>query len=706
MDATNREIIDNFKPRLTTDYKAERYDMGEFEDQVPGYVGLLTRRGANRLLTNFNVPRYDDASVNINKPDKVDVEIVPYIDLDTLVAEPLSTLPNAPYTPQTAEELEDDYFATYALKFQLRLVNQPDPVPLPIPQGFRAPGLYLVRYNVRLGLTGNTNRSVAQLLVVDLTGAYDGPQVKPPAPELPVGMTGPLDRDYIANQPNETVYLPIEYDLAKGLAPGDTVEMYFGSSDQPYVFDLPPSTETRYRLDSAKPASIPLPLWVVQAEKKGNYNLRYAIFDVAENGSWESHALELADLAQDPLPQDFYAPLIELAVPGDGLIDIKDVADINGLMVSIPAYLNALRGTDEIEIELESSAGIITKTVPLGNNNLPLSIKFSVAEVEQLYGPRTPPRGRLVVTASYVVKRGTNSYPATKLSTPFDLDLSVVGPDITPPGTINTHLKPPVINAIRENGLFGPDNHLEVDDANKPARVLIELWTVPVLPQDSLPFTITLNYGGVLYPQKVDVLPPSGLVEFTIPFAAIRTAGGPVQVVSYTVTSPKSENPQYSQEAIVQVESVILQMAAPIVLNNNGVLTCDSLRPINTGGLVIHIPGSDYLAGGQLVEVTYMGFQNNTNPPSAVVNQTRLFTVPDDIAARNGFNVDFNVGPDLLYNPINANTSLKALGSATVTVSTQYLGTMVPSLPANYEVRGFRSATRSISYCAGGYMPV
>ncbi|WP_338490785.1 hypothetical protein VRB78_10485 [Pseudomonas trivialis] len=696
MEPTNREIIDSFVPKLPTDYAPERYDTGTFEDQVPGYEGLLTRTGSKKQRTNFNVPLYDGASVDITNPDVINVEIAPYTDLRTLLAED-------PNKPQTETELEDNYFSTYAFKFQLRLANQPDPIPLPIPQGYRSPGLYLLRYQVKFPDTNVANYSVAQLLVVDETSPYDGPRVRPPAPEL--GMTGPLDRDYIRQQPNETVYLPIPYSPLEGLSPGDTVEMFFGSSDRPYVFDLPPSTETKHRLDPALPPSIPLPLSVVEAEKKGNYTVRYVIYDIAGNPSEISYSLDLEDLMQSPLPQDFFAPLIELAVPGDGLINIKDVADIDGLMVSIPSYLNALRGTDEIEIELVSSVDSIKKTVPLGSNNLPLAIKFSVAEVEQLYGARTPPKGRLVVTASYVIKRGTNTYPATRLSTPFDLDLSVVGPDITPPGTINTHLKAPVINGIRDNGLFGPDNHLEVDDANKPARVLIELWTVPALPQDSLPFTITLNYGNVLYRQEVKVLPPSGLIEFTIPFSAIRTAGGPVQVVSYTVTSPASENPQYSEEAIVQVESIILQMPAPRVLNNTGTLTCDSLRPINTGSLLIHISGSDYLAGGQQVEVTYMGFQNNTSTPPAVVNETRIFTVPDDIAARNGFEVDFNVGSALLYNPINASKSLLAVGSATVTVSTLYAGAMVPSLPANYRVRGYRSATRNSSYCAGGYVP-
>ncbi|KRP57809.1 hypothetical protein TU79_23415 [Pseudomonas trivialis] len=672
--------------------------MGAFEDEVPGYVGLLTRTGSKKLLTNFNVPLYDGASLDITNPDIINVEIAPYTDLRTL-------LPEDPSKPQTPIELEDNYFASYAFKFQLRLANQPDPIPLPIPQGYRSPGLYLVRYQVKFPDTNVSNYSVAQLLVVDETSPYDGPRVKPPAP-MP-GITGPLDRAYIASQQDQTVYLPIPYSVLEGLAPDDTVEMFFGSSDRPYVYGPPPSTDTKYRLDPAVPPSIPLPLRVVEAEKKGNYTIRYVISDVAGNPSEISYSLDLEDLTEEPLPQDFLAPGVEGAVPGDGLIDIKDVAVIDGLRVVIPAYLNALRGTDEIEIELVSSVGTVKKTVPLGNNNLPLGIKFTVAEVETLYGTRTPPRKRLGVTASYSIKRGTNTYPQVPLSTPFDLDLSVPGPDITPPGTINTHLKAPVINAIRDNGLFGPDNHLEADDANKPARALIELWTEPELPVDAAPFTITLQYGNISLPaQEVKVVPPSGFIEFIIPFSVIRAAGGPVQVVRYTLSSPESENTQSSAEAIVTVDSVILKMAAPRVLNNTGTLTCDSLRPINTGSLIIHIPGSDYLEGGQEVEVTYMGFQNNTNTPPAVINETRTFKVPDNVAGRNGFEVDFNVSSALLYNPINASKALLSVGSATVTTNTQYSGQSVPSVPAYYKVRGYRSATRNSSYCAGGYVPV
>ncbi|MGZ9706666.1 hypothetical protein ACXX81_11665 [Pseudomonas sp. GNP013] len=688
MESTNREIIDNFVPKFPNDYTPQRFDIAALEDQVPGYTGLLSRTGSKKQQTNYNIPLWIGASTDSLQPDIVTLEIAPYLDLSGL--------------DSTAE---DAYFASNSSRFQRSLSNQPDPVPLPIPQSYRAPGLYLIRYRVFVADSGVDNYSVAQLLVVDETTPYDGPRVKPPAPQLPAGMTGPLDRAFIASQPNQTVNLPIPYSALDGLSPDDTVEMFFGSSDRPYVFTPAPGTDTKYRLDPALPPSIPLPLWVVEAEKKGNYTVRYVISDVAGNPSEISYSLDLEDLAEAPAPSDFLTPQVELAAPGDGLINIKDVADANGVRVMIPSYLNVVRPTDQLVVTLSSSFGSIPITVPVGNTPFAIPVTFTPANMDTLYGPRAAGKSRVPVTASYQVRRGTSIYPAAPLSTPFDLDLSVVGPDPTPPGDVNTNLPPVVVQAIRAGGTFGPPNHLEAADVNLPARALVPLWTAAVLPQDSLPFTVTLNYGGRLYPQTVTAIPPSGAIEFQIPFADIRTLGGPTQPASYTLTSLASANPQTSPPTLVRVDSVILQMSAPRVLNNTGTLNCDSLRPINSGNLVVHIPGSEYLTAGQFVSVTFAGYQNNTGSGAAVVTEVRTFSVPDDVAARNGFDVTFPANSTLLFNPINANRSLLTTGSATVTTSTLYLGSTVSSLPATYRVRGFRPATSSANYCAGGAVP-
>lgn len=688
MELTNREIIDNFVPKLPTDYAPALFDIAALEDEVPGYTGLLSRTGSKKQLTNYNIPLWIGASTDPLEPDIIIVEIAPYIDL-------------------TGLDLlaENAYFTANSSRFQHSLSNMPDPVPLPIPQAYRAPGLYLIRYLVIAGDSKNPNSSVAQLLVVDQTSPYDGPRVKPPAPQPPAGMTGPLDRAFIASQPNQTVNLPIPYSALDGLSPDDTVEMFFGSSDRPYVFTPAPGTDTKYRLDPAVPPSIPLPLRVVEAEKRGNYTVRYVISDVAGNPSEISYSLDLEDLVEAPAPSDFLTPQVELAVPGDGLINIKDVTDANGVRVLIPAYLNVVRPTDQLVVTLSSSFGSIPITVPVGNTPFPIPVTFTSANMDTLYGLRAAGKSRVPVTASYLVSRGTSTYPVAPLSTPFDLDLSVVGPAPTPPGDINTNLPPVVVQAIRAGGTFGPPDHLEAADVNLPARALVPLWTAAVLPQDSLPFTVTLNYGGRLYPQTVTAIPAAGAIEFQIPFADIRTLGGPTQPAFYTLTSLASANPQTSPTTTITVDSVILQMSAPRVLNNTGTLNCDSLRPINSGNLVVHITGSEYLTAGQLVSVTFAGYQNNTSSGAAVVTEVRAFSVPDDVAARNGFEVTFPASSTLLFDPINANRSLLTNGSATVTTSTQYLGSTVSSLPATYRVRGFRPATRSANYCAGGAVP-
>ncbi|WP_234452659.1 hypothetical protein [Pseudomonas sp. MF6747] len=690
MELTNRQIIDAFVPRAPSDYTPERFQLGAFADQVIGYTGLLTRAASKGQSTNLNIPLWDGASTDPAAMDVLTVEIAPYLDLSGLDV-----------------DAEDAYFGSSSTRFQRRLTSQPDPVPVAIPQAYRPPGVYLVRYRVLIADSGVDNFSVPQLLVVDETSPYDRPRINPPEPSLPVGLVGPLDLAYIQSQPNQTALLPIPYDAQNGLSDGDYIEMFFGSSDKPYAF-APPNPETKFRVDPAVPLTLPLPASVVAAERRGNFSLRYRLFDVAGNPSELSYSLDLADLAQAPLPTEFSAPTVVLAVPGDGLIDRADVLSGGGVRVLVPSYTNALRPTDEIVVALSSTFASIQVTVPLGTTAFPVPALFTAANMDTLYGPQTPGKNRVPVTASYVVRRGAITHPTPPLETPFDLDLSIVGPVgpvIVGPGNLNPNLLPVVVQAMRAGGTFGPDNHLEVDDVNLAARARIPLWTTPALPAASLPFTVTLNYGGRLQAQNIVTLPASGFVDFTIPFSDIRALGGPTQLASYTITSAASANPSVSVNTTVIVDSVILRMEAPRVLNNTGTLNCDTLRPINSGRLIIHIPGSDYLSAGQLINVTFVGFQNNTQTPPSVVTESRTFTVPDATAANIGWDLTFDVSSTVLFNPINANRSLLTQGSATVTFDTQYLGQTVPSLPANYRVRGFRPGTGSSNYCAGGVVP-
>lgn len=716
MDRTNRAIIDSFVERDIFFYTPPAYNPGTFAEEVPGYRGLLTRAGSKSQSTTFNIEQWIEAEIG----QIIDVQIVPYVNLDTLPPPPEPDKdpddeeeedPSAPPAPvltpeQKVAAAEDYYFDTNGSRFRRQVTSLTDPIQVDIPQGFRPPGLYLVRYRVwELGAK-SSNTSVPQLLIVDETSPYDKPRVSPPAPLMPLGLPpgATLDEAFFRTQPNNTVFFPIPYAEAQGLAPGDKAEGYFGSSDRPFAV----GTDTQYEFDASRGPGILLPWDVVQAESRGVYTLTYRLYDIGGNPSERSFSLNLDSLAQAPEPTDLRTPRVILAVPGDGVIDRADVVAQTGTTIWILPITNALP-TDTIELTLTSTSLLppVTRSLPtpVGTAN-PLFITFDSAAMDALYGDRAVNKNRVPLVASYVLRRGTKTYPDTALATPFDLDLSVPGPNPTGPGPLNTNLPLAIVRPVRPASDTAPitDNHLEARDAGRGAIARIPYWTGAVLPADSLPWTYTLHAFGKQYPRTVTTLSASGYEEIPISFNDIKAAGGPSQIAYYTITSAASANPQNSGPTTVIVDSVIMQMDPPVVLRASGTpltLTCDSLSPANTGQIGVHISGSEYLAANQTVSVRYQGFANGVS----VVDISKNFVVPSDVAARNGWDVVFDESSVVLFNPLTPNRGSTATGSATVTVSTVYQGQTVPSRPATYRVRGYRGATSRINYCEGLAMP-
>lgn len=686
MDRTYRDIIDSFQPGLPGSYTPTRLAPGTFTGEVPGYTGLLTRQAAKSQLLTFNLPRWDAFSIDPTNPDILTIGIRPLVDLNSF-----ATLDD-----------ENAYFQNAAYTFTVQVVNPTDPVVVSLPESLVPNGVWLLRAAVFVGDSQVTNYTVPQLLIVDETAPYERTGDRPPAPTTPPGMTVPLDRAYFQSQPNQTVNFPIPYDQTAGRSPGDTVRVYFGSNQQP-IATLP--------IDPTVLGSIPLSLASILAETRGNYDLSYRIVDASGNPSEESYRLTLTDVGVAPIPADFQPPVVLLAVPGDGLIHRRDVADNNGAIVQVPIYTNVERPGDEITVTLTSVNGSIPLTLPVGATAFPIAFNFTQANMTTLYGPGP---GRVPVTATYTVRRGANTYPAAPLSVAFDLDLSVAGPNPNPnpPGPlgINNDLLPVIVEAIRPNNTFGPLNHLEALDVNRDARARIPLWTAAVTPDLQLPFTITLVYGTRVYTQDVLVIPPGREVTFTIPFADIRTLGGPTQEAYYTVSRAGNPNPQRSNPTTVIVDSAILIMDPPtfpdIVTAANGFrnATCDTLRPINSGNLRLNITGSAYLSPAVPITVTFTGFQNNTAAPPSVVTIVRTFSVPSDNAGVIGFTVDLGTAADL-YNPIITSRAFLSLASASVTVSTQFQGQTVTSLPATVRIRGYRPGNGVSFYCNGGVIP-
>lgn len=715
MDRTNRAIIDSFVERDVDFYIPQAFNPGTLAGEVPGYRGLLTRAASRSQSTIFNIELWLEPAIG----QLIDVQIVPLVNLDTLPPPPEpdkdpeeeeeeddpSVTPAPPLTEdQKKAAAENYYFDTNGSRFRRQVSSLTDPIQVDIPQGFRPPGLYLIRYKVwELGAK-SFNISVPQLLIVDETSPYDQPRISPPRPrlplELPAGAT--LDEAFFRTQPNNMAFFPIDYSEAQGYAPGDKLAAYFGSSEEPYAI----GTDTLQEFDASRGPGIYLPWDVVQAETGGVYTLTYRLYDAGLNPSERSLSLNLNSLAQAPVPTEFRAPLVALAVPGDGLIDRADVVTQRGTTMEILNIPNAL-ATDIIDLQLISTSFTppitLSRPTPVGTGRF---ITFDSDAMDTLYGGRAVGKNRVPIVASYVLRRGTNTYPAVALETPFDLDLSVPGPNPTGPGPVNTNLPLAIVRPVRPASDTAPitDNHLEARDAGRGAIARIPYWTGAVLPADSLPWTYTLHFAGKHYPRTVTTLSASGYEEILISFNDIKAAGGPSQIAYYTITSAASGNPQDSGPTIVKIDSVIMQMDPPEVLRASGTpatLTCDSLSPPSTGRLSVHISGSEYLAANQTVSVRYQGFANGVS----VVDISKNFVVPNDVAARNGWDVVFDESSVALFNPLTPNRGSTATGSATVTVSTVYQGQTVPSRPTTYRVRGYKGATSRINYCEGLAMP-
>ncbi|WP_395607734.1 hypothetical protein [Pseudomonas sp. B22129] len=676
MDRTNRDIIDSFVSKQTTDYTPERLLSGKFDGEVSGYPGLLARPAAKSQEVTFRFPVWDNASTNSAEPDTVTFQLREY--------RPVSSFKDA------AEE--DLFFETSGRSYSVPASNVTTSFEMRIPEAYLPNGLWLYRCKVFVADSGAENRSIAAMVLIDEKPPFDDSGLPPPAPTLPAG-TPPLSLAYIQSLPNQTLNLDVAYTAADGLSPGDSFSVFVGTSGNPVVF---PGGVTKLPLDPAQPTQIQVPLSALTAITNGNYDISYIAYDVVGNPSLQSYRLPLPYTGAAPVPTGFQ-PLVVLLAEADGMIHQADVDTNNGLRVRLPPYTNPVRPSDSITVTLNSIHASIPLTVPVGATGFP-DFQFTSANMLTLYGGGP---GNVPVTATYTVNSGGTNYPTPPLSTPFNLNLTRVGPDLI------TDLRPVVVEAVRPGNTFGPADHLEVDDINRDGRFRIPLWTTAVLPANQLPFRLTVDYGGRLYSTDVTSIPANGEVIIPLPFADILAIGGPTVPVSYTVSRPNNPNTATTPTHLVTVESAIMRMDRPVVQNTtepNKIANCDSMRPVNTGTLQVFIPGSIYLVPGGDFTVLYTGFQNNTTTAPSVIALTVNLKVPPGNASTLGFMVDLGTALEL-YNPVNATRAFLSAGSATVSTSVQFQGQTVSSLNETIRVRGHRPGNGRSYFCNGPEIP-
>ncbi|XVO89757.1 hypothetical protein ACQ9Y2_12075 [Pseudomonas palleroniana] len=676
MDRKTLDIIRNYESQRRNSLTLDNLPDATFEGQVPNFPGLISRQVALQETLELLIPRWPDFSTNPVEPDTVRVWMWPLDD------------------PRPA-----DPFIVFDV-----ISPAATGIPVNIAQARRPPGGHLIVYEVHVHSIGNTSESLPQLMLIDLAGPYSS-HVGPIPPALPpANLPTPATLAYFQSLPNETAMFSVPDYVANGRADGDYVLLYFNNSDTPYS-PVPGNLDPKWVLPAD--LSFPLPLSVVQSAPDGLRSLRYELHDAAGNPAKLSSQF-LFDVALFPAPDGFLEPTVDLAVPGDRLIDRSDAAQLNGAFIRIPSYQNFMRGDDGDIIRVTLATTLGTQTlpdVPLGSNTFPVQVHVGYPTLVALYGAT---QGLLSTTVSYSIQRRSVSYPSP-LTTTFDLDLFVVGPpNPNEPDPVNPNLNPVVVRGEDMAGTEGNDNELLPEHANRPANAHITLWDTPPTP-DALPFTIYLFYEGV----QVDTLfVPSGMANQTvtlqIPWAAVAAHNNGIKNVHYTIGAAGSSNRQYAPTTQVDVTANIINLAPPTVRHligtGNGTINCTSFRP-PLGNIVVFIPPSEHFSLNMVVRLHWRGFSDD-----AGMNEVTSVAGFKDSPPLNQSMVNLGFEIELedyftRFKPIQPTTDDRLAGSARVHYSIVLPSGTVNSSEATPRVRGQMVGGSGPTFCDGTAVP-
>ncbi len=670
------DAIRNFQNERKANPDALAFPDAKLEGEVPGFPGLITKSVALSEDMMVMIPRPNDFSTNPLEPDTYTLWVQPNDKADWV--NPIIV----PAANVSATGLE---------------IN--------VVRGRRPVGINKLKYRIKVFDIGNDTESNPQLLIIDLEAPYESWVGTIPAPIPPADLPDSVDADYFLSKPNETAIFTFPDYVGQGKAPGDRALLYFANSDEPYL-PVPGDPNPFWTIPAD--LSLPLPLSVVQAHPDALHSLRYVIVDAAGNESRLSGAFNL-DVSLFPKPGNFKAPTIDLAVPGDGLINRADVAALNGAIVRIPQYDNVLRASDMLSITLTTSLGSISlPDFPVGSAIFPVPVHVDYATLVALYGATV---GLLQLTVSYAVKRRSVSYPAGLTAT-TDLDLFVVGPTPDGPDPINTKLNPVRVIGVRLDGSEGPDdNQLTPAHASRDAIARIRLWDEPPTP-DARDFTIKLFYNGKVVDTR---LITGGVaneeVDMRIPWADIFDGKNGTKLAYYTIESAGTSNTQQAPLTPVDVTAIVISLDRPVVRNltGTGFINCDSFRPVGPppGDLIVFIPPSNEFQIGMVVTLNSQGYSDDAGTSTvaaAVGMRTRTILTESD---RNlGF--EMNLGPYAdIFKTIQPNSAARLTGSMKLWYTIPFAGSPLKSDEALHRARGHKASAPGTpgTFCDGTPVP-
>ena len=320
----------------------------------------------------------------------------------------------------------------------------------------------------------------------------------------------------------------------------------------------------------------------------------YKVYDRAGNVSIDSNATAiLIDLTE--IPTDFPAPVIDPSV--GGLIDYAEAK--SGVQIQIPAYTSP-EALDQIQVFWGENYPMIPVVVPPGSEGeavvLTLRVPFETIS-------HTPVG---TVEVSYNVSR--NGKPIGRsLSSPVDVFLPLPIPlpltELTVQGTS-------VDNPNTE------DNFIDEDDFELNGRGIVK-WNDEFQIGDDLNLFWGTQHKQQWYQIKSSDSTAKTDILIPIDNVIMQSQGTGAEIpVHFTVTRAGNPNPSKSQLQLVTVRSKgdlpggSDGLPGPIFnLNSAGVIA-----PIlNPTGAEVYVPPYVNIAIGQILTLTFLGFDDNDN---------------------------------------------------------------------------------------------
>jgi len=461
-------------------------------------------------------------------------------------------------------------------------------------------------------------------LEVDLTAPYkfnvdddEEHDIHPFAPLLPADLGPEIDELYVEEHDEGLVCTYPNYE-DYGRADGDTITVYFSK----YSSSLLATEIDTVPVEDSLEFVIP---WDrIEVLEAGTYYLFYILKDLARNKSRESVPCPVRlNLVGVPDPLQARVPLALL--PADGLIDLADAHEPDGVTVEIPQYANVREELDVIDLTWGGES--VGRFNVRDYTPFPLRLPVDTDIIFDVYG--TGP-GEVDTDIDYLVDRNGNEYPAPTLT--IEVDLSGPGPDPTPD---------PENSRLNLVTVYGSDpdqeNHLLPEDFGNDATVEIVLWEVPP-PVPGI--TLTGYWGSFAYPfDSIELDGEAGgdTVTLNVPWPIIKEVGNGTVPVFYTLSWEVNDNLQRSRPQNVEVDANIVVMEQPTFVKAGTDMACTDLDPFNFSARV-RVPGNTtYFQEDAVVRVEWQVYSDraSTTPLGDPVSFNSLPLTPDMVS--NGF---------------------------------------------------------------------